>query len=146
MKCYWTVQVMCGVLDIIRILYAGNNLISNTTTFGWNDITSSMGAVVVDSIDALYCTDGMMHIKTADGSLYAYGRNMNANAGVTGVSGVISVATKVSGLPSAVKDIRYTFSYGTVVLLLLWVLRIMLLQLFLVLHRWLHVVDKMMVS
>ncbi|WPK19865.1 hypothetical protein [Salmonella phage SD-1_S14] len=37
-----------------------------------------MGAVVVDSIDALYCTDGMMHIKTADGSLYAYGRNMNA--------------------------------------------------------------------
>ncbi|WPK18547.1 hypothetical protein [Salmonella phage SD-2_S15] len=67
MKCYWTVQVMCGVLDII----------------------------LVDSIDALYCTDGMMHIKTADGSLYAYGRNMNANAGVTGVSGVISVATKV---------------------------------------------------
>ena len=97
-----------------RILYAGNNLISSTTTLGWNDITSSMGEVAVGSIDTLYCTDGMMHIKTADGSLYAYGRNMNANAGVTGVSGVISVATKVSGLPSAVKDIRYTFSYGSV--------------------------------
>jgi hypothetical protein len=64
-----------------------------------------MGPVAVDSIDALYCTDGMMHIKTADGSLYAYGRNMNANSGVTG--GVISVATKVN-LPSAVNDMRYT--------------------------------------
>lgn len=150
-----------------RILYAGNNLISSTTTLGWTDITTSMGPVAVESIDALYCTDGMMHIKTSDGSLYAYGRNMNANSGVT--AGVMSIATKVD-LPNAVIDMRYTFSYGSVlcrldttsiyawgrntngelgqgnataivtqnyclVLLLQWVLRIMLLQLFLVLHR-----------
>uniref|UniRef100_A0AAU7PHM2 Chromosome condensation regulator n=1 Tax=Escherichia phage fEgEco12 TaxID=3158837 RepID=A0AAU7PHM2_9CAUD len=94
-----------------RILYAGNNLISSTTSLGWTDITTSMGPVAVESIDALYCTDGMMHIKTSDGSLYAYGRNMNANSGVTG--GVISVATKVN-LPNAVIDMRYTFSYGSV--------------------------------
>lgn len=95
-----------------KIYFTGYNLTATSTAFGWIEITPYMGAVVVENIDALFCTAAMMHIKMADGSLYAYGLNSNTNSGLT-QTGAIGIATKVD-LPSAVKDMRYTFAAGTV--------------------------------